>query len=158
MCAFSSCKLHKVIEVPDSVINIGGGAFSSCKDLKIIEVSSHNTAFYVENSLLLSKDGKRIIKCFDEKKEVEIPNGVEMIDDYAFEDHNDLISMILPDSVRTIGKGVFWGCGSLKNIIYKGTKAQWRTVFKGEYWDGRISDILDMKKENYIVHCVDGDE
>ncbi|MBQ3356130.1 MAG: leucine-rich repeat protein [Oscillospiraceae bacterium] len=46
-------------------------------------------------------------------KRVHIPEGVEVVEDYAFEACSMLEKVYFPDSLKTIGDGVFSGCGKL---------------------------------------------
>ncbi len=68
---------------------------------------------------------------------------------YAFQNFSELKSVTIPDSVTEIGMGAFYNCSSLTNITFKGTKAQWEAIQKGETW---ITD-----NDNYTIHCTDGD-
>ena len=43
----------------------------------------------------------------------------------------------------------FYGCSSLTDIIYNGTKAEWQKITKGDEWTWSTGDIT--------VHCTDGD-
>lgn len=63
------------------------------------------------NPLLISDDGKTLIKCIRDVVECVIPNGVEVIAEEAFRGHQELISVTIPDSVIEIGGGAFQGCG-----------------------------------------------
>lgn len=47
---------------------------------------------------------------------IEIPDGVQSINDYLFEGCTNLRSVVLPDSLKTIPIGCFMGCASLSSI------------------------------------------
>ncbi len=51
-----------------------------------------------------------------ESKIIIIPHGVEIIDDETFMDFTNLEEIIIPDSVKHIGKAAFKGCSSLKKV------------------------------------------
>ena len=58
--------------------------------------------------------------CF-EIKTIDLPRNVESIGDYAF--HNcGLESIVIPSSVKKIGKGVFVGSSSLESIFCETTE------------------------------------
>ena len=46
-----------------------------------------------------------------------------------------LTSVVIPDSVTSIGEYAFYDCIGLKNIYYRGTASQWEDISKGNYWD-----------------------
>ena len=102
---------------------------------------------------------------------VTIPSSVILIEDYAFEDCENLsimfaegmesipsralsnasgvVSVTMPESVTSIGEYAFSGCSGLTDIVYLGTKTQWNSMQKGVSWD--------FSTGNYTVHCTDGD-
>jgi hypothetical protein len=49
-----------------------------------------------------------------------IPNGVEVICDYAFSDCSSLTSINIPESVKEIHDLVFYNCSSLKSVRISG--------------------------------------
>ena len=50
--------------------------------------------------------------------ELEYFTGLTEIEDEAFSQCNSLISVSIPDNVRTIGRKAFWKCGKLKNVSF----------------------------------------
>lgn len=55
-------------------------------------------------------------------KSIQIPVGIEKVDNYAFYGCPNLTSVSLPSSIREIGKGAFGNCFALKSISLAGTK------------------------------------
>lgn len=49
-------------------------------------------------------------------KHLEIPEGVQSIDDYAFENFESLESIVIPSTMKHIGARAFRGCASLRSI------------------------------------------
>ena len=58
---------------------------------------------------------------------VDIPNGVTVIESYAFEGCSSLANIVIPNSVTNIGSSAFSGCNSLESITLP---------FVGEKLDG----------------------
>ena len=54
----------------------------------------------------------------------------------------------IPVSVKKIGADVFSGCSNLTDILYAGTKKQWKKIKKDPLWDN--------KTVNYMIRCQDG--
>ena len=58
----------------------------------------------------------------------------------------NLISVTIPNSVKSIGEKAFYNCGSLTDVYYKGSAAQWNAVMVG-------LDNDSLQKANiYFVH------
>lgn len=49
-------------------------------------------------------------------KEIQIPIGTTQIEDYAFSGNYLLEAVIIPETVKIIGKSAFWGCSKLKEL------------------------------------------
>ena len=48
------------------------------------------------------------------------------------------------NKIKSIGQEAFYGCSSLKNLYYEGTKAEWDAVTKGKNWkSGVASDFKE---------------
>lgn len=114
---FGNCNSLTSIEIPEKVTNIGEEAFNYCSSLTSINVNENNQNYSSENGVLFSKDGTKLIKYPESKKEREyiIPNNVSNIGKRAF--YNcQLENIIIPESVILIGEGAFSYCKNLKNI------------------------------------------
>ncbi len=57
-------------------------------------------------------------KCASDIEEIELPEGITTIGDYAFEDFVSLHSVKLPESLRHIGAGAFYNCKALTDINF----------------------------------------
>lgn len=78
-----------------------------------------------ESWVVYSKDGKMLISFLkyddnyfehEELVSYKVKEGTEIICDSAFSFCKNLREIIIPDSVRAIGRGAFWGCDSLSSI------------------------------------------
>ena len=80
--------------------------------------------------------------------QIIIRDGIVTICQAAFRKCLDLKTVTLPISVGYIEDYAFANCPSFMEIIYLGTKAQWRAILKAETWDDSTED--------YIITCTDG--
>ncbi|MFX1529467.1 MAG: leucine-rich repeat domain-containing protein [Promethearchaeota archaeon] len=88
---FYNNKYIKSIIIPESVIWIENNLFSGCKVEEVINKSPY---FYVDNGVLYNKEKSQVFSVFDHR----------------------LRKLILPDSVRKIGKNSFFGCENLEHL------------------------------------------
>lgn len=99
--AFNGCKALKTITLPASLSTLenepysGSGIFSGCSALKSILVEAGNKYFESDGTALYNKTKDTLI-CF--------PRGVT--------------DVVVPQSVKTIGRKAFFGCDSLQNIMF----------------------------------------
>jgi len=97
-----------------------------------------------KTTLIISEGTKEIRKPFEEIEKIIIPDGAEIIEDYAFSDYSALTSITIPDSVTSIGYGVFYNCSSLKSIYIDKEKDSLDLSYAGipenckVYWRGEF--------------------
>lgn len=114
--AFAECSSLTSITMPNTVTSIGNGAFYHCSSLKniaieIVDWEKRNYfANYVAKSSILpestfhySYNGKKL------EGEIEIPTSVAGIGNYALYKCEDVIGIVIPNSVTSIGKQAFTG-------------------------------------------------
>ena len=107
--AFEYCPIKKIV-IPENVKEIGDNPFCDVKKLECL--SEH---FIFEDNVLYSKDKKELIICNTKKKIFKVPDGVQVIRPFAFND-SKAECVILPESIVEIGKEAF--CRSkLRTII-----------------------------------------
>lgn len=74
------------------------------------------TGEYTEFSLRFLWDGDYEYSVTKDGYKLTLLKGSDILEDYAFRDCEDLASISLPESIKSIGKDAFEGCNSLKSI------------------------------------------
>ena len=83
-----------------------------------------------------------------ESLKIKIGDGMQRINSRAlFNDH--IISLSLPSTLTNLKAESLWGCSSLTNLSFRGTKKQWNDLTKGTDWNYSVPAT--------VVHCTDGD-
>ena len=98
--AFSGCTKLESIEIPNSVISIGGSAFSGTAWFK----NQPNGVVYA------GKVAYKYKGTMPQNTEITLDNGTLGIAAHAFYDCKNLISMNMPNGVISIGDYAFSGC------------------------------------------------
>ncbi len=127
--AFSGCSSLTSVRIPESVKSIGEGTFRGCSSLADITIPEsvtsigyyafHETAWY--NNL---PDGEiyigKLLYCYKGTMpigtSINVKEGTIEIGDYAFSYCTGLVSIIIPNSVTSIGYAAFQGCSSLNSV------------------------------------------
>lgn len=146
--AFCDCGKMYAVTIGSNVTDIGEGAFSGCERLHdvyyegsaerwdAIRIAEENTPLekarkhfdysIFEGMTYEVRGGEVTITDFDPSLEAAIvPEKIDgypvtAIGDNAFYACENLISVILPESVTEIGSGAFYWCGALKSITIGG--------------------------------------
>ena len=122
--SFANCQSLTSIVIPSNIKKLSFCAFSACSSL--IEVS-------LLNSMKIIEDG--LFEFCKQLQHIELPDGVETIGPRAFTNCSALESIVLPESIKRIEKKAFINCTNLKHIYFRGSKAQWDAIAKGEDFD-----------------------
>ena len=168
--AFWGCSGLTALSIGKSVRGLDSSVFENCSNLCEIEVSADNPDYRasggclieIQSGTLMLASGNAAIPtdgsvrhigqgAFQGRtnlQELVLPEGIETIGNDAFKNCTNLAQITIPETVRLI-EPAFDACRNLKNIIYSGTKAQWRAIRKGTYiGDGSCS---------FTVYCTDGE-
>lgn len=119
---FSNCKNLKRLTLPNSLTEMHSDSFffeggrTDTFDIGLTEFDVHedHPEFSVIDGILYNKDHTELILCpIGRIGEVQIPDGVMRIGDFAFVSCNRLYKITLPNSVVDIGDGAFQCCHEL---------------------------------------------
>ncbi len=113
--AFAGCSQLKSIVIPEQVGEVGASVFAGCAALEKVEVVNENTTFDSRNgcnAIVRKADNCLVAGC----KTTVIPAGVVALGEGAFM-QQPLTTVIIPSSVITYGKKVFYGCNDIESVM-----------------------------------------
>ncbi len=110
----------KELVIPNDVTSIGNYAFHTA-GLYNVESIWDNGVFYVSNYLVRAKKNKMV-------GTYSIKEGTKVILGDAFDGCELLSSIIIPNSVSSIGSGAFERCIGLTKVNYLGTVDEWAEI------------------------------
>ena len=115
--AFSYCRKLVSITIPEAVSYIGNKAFYSCRNLVAINVDAGNMHYKSDNGILFNKNGDTLIQ-FPQgiSGDYVIPDGVVIVDEGAFMECDNLVSVCLSNTVATLRTWAFSGCSNLISV------------------------------------------
>jgi len=117
-CTFGNCISLESVYIGSGITEIKLGqtnAFMDCSALTTIKVSAENNNYKSIAGNLYSKDKKLFLKYAQGKTSTSftMAEGVESVADYAFDAANNLTSIVLADSVQSMGTEAIYDCTSL---------------------------------------------
>lgn len=115
--AFYHCDSLENVSIPESVTSVSDKAFTHTAWVDDFldgstSGSDGNSDFLISGGVLVAYRG--------DLAEVTIPEGVRVIAGGAFEDHDEIKTLILPESLQDIDPKSFSGC-SLESVQYEGS-------------------------------------
>ncbi len=116
--AFFWCYSLISVTIPDSVTTIGANPFAYCQKLAEVIVSKDHPALATIDGVLFSKADRRLVWYPMTKTDASypIPQGIQIIGDYAFSCCERLAYITIPESVTSIGDFAFISCTELAYI------------------------------------------
>ena len=116
--AFSGCSGLTGMTIPAKVTSIGDSAFAGCNGLTEIWVNPANTAYSSDDYGILYDKAKTVLikapTCLSGS--FAVPDTVETIKLYAFDDCAEMTEVTIPDSVTTIEQCAFYYCYGLATV------------------------------------------
>ena len=108
-------------------------------------------AFVDEWGVKYSKDGRKLLKAPQELKGCySVKEGTRIICDDAFFKCSSLTSIVISNSVVSIGDNAFKGCNSLSNVVIPNSVT---TIEAGAFWD--CSSLTSIVIPNSVVSIGD---
>ena len=144
--AFNYKKEMTSIVIPSSVTSIKSSAFAGCESLKTAGPigGDYNIQFGWTTEIPSNAF------FYSDLEMIDIPNGITVIGDDAFNGCYKLNSVVIPESITDIETRAFKNCKKLESITYKGTIEQFALIAKGTDYKTGVASIC-------VVHCTNGD-
>ena len=126
--AFYDCKTLSLIELPETITEIGNYAFANCLGLKDVAIPQNVTligeaAFKGCKTLMkivipekVYTVGASAFENCDALRSVSLSEGLTEISSYSFGGCKNLGSVVVPNRVKTIKTGAFQNCSKLSDV------------------------------------------
>ena len=119
--AFNTCSNLTEINIPASVQNTGLRCFHNCTGLEKVITPDLKAwcgiSFYSDDANPLFYARHLYSDEDTEITEVIIPEGTEVINNYAFFNGSALTSITIPMTVKSVGRSAFEGCEALTELV-----------------------------------------
>lgn len=124
---FLDCTGLSSVTIPETVVIIGNSAFQGCTGLPSIKIPE-SVVHISDNMLSLCRNITKItlgskIKtigsyafAYTAVNDINLPEGLNVIGDFAFVLCSNLTKLTIPESVNSIGKSALEGCSKLSTI------------------------------------------
>lgn len=155
--AITNCDKLETVHIPAQVNTIDGSNFSDCDKLVSITVDSDNNYYESVEGVLFDKKHETLIKypigiTYDT---YTVPTDVRTIGEYAFAGAN-LSSVLLSENLKEIGTSAFNGCKKLESIVLPNsvsTMGIWAFANCTSLSSVTLSEKLGELKSNVFRNC-----
>ena len=158
--AFSNCLNITSLYIPENLKSVGYRSFFCCSNLNKLEIENIDAS-----SKLEIKDKTAYANALEEAwimyyaKETIIDNGTVIPDEYFKAYHKSdngfgIVTVLIPNTIKSICKEAFMYCPSLTTIYYNGTKAQWDEKVKDNIGEGNdvVTECYNEENGRKIVY------
>ncbi len=148
---FYGCSSVEVLEILGKDTCVTTSMLVHLENLKTVIVSDDNNYYKVVDNILFSKSGQTLYLYPRGKQETSytIPDGVKTIYKGAFTFNTTLEEIVLPNNSCTLEEHSMRGCKNLKNIVYQGTRTEWKNL-------KNIRDDWNWQCGEIKIICTDG--
>lgn len=130
---FESLHEAEIVKIPQTISKLDW-SFWHCRNLKSIEVHQENKTYSSIDGVLYSKDHKVLYAYPNKHGSIyEVPEGVEIIEKFAFKDCDNIKMIMLPSTIKKIMLNAFYRATNLEKVICSCTKGDF--VDEGFYGD-----------------------
>jgi len=146
--AFDSCVSLKAIDISALIKYISTDAFLSCQAL--INVDTDNLIYSSQQGVLYNKQKTKLLFCPTTDSIYQIPNSVVTIGEFAFWGKDNLKTIVIPPSVKTIEDYAFARSGLTSLKLPKSVKSVGLYSFAG----CMVLKGLDIDSTIYQIHKI----
>ena len=117
-----------------------------------IELANTNKKYYIDENkkILYKKDAKEIIMCYSKEENIDLQGeDILRIASYAFNQATNAKSIILPNSLKSIGTQVFTNCKKIEEIKIGPNVDSIDPLFKYGNYTGKVT--IDKDNPNFII-------
>lgn len=116
--SFGFCNSLTSINIPEGLNSIDVFAFYSCNSLHEFVVDDLNPDYCTKDGVLFNKEMTKLVNypCGIEDTSYEIPNGVLVVGEHAFDNCTNIKTVTFSSSVKTISRYAFRSCDNLKDV------------------------------------------
>lgn len=118
--AFKDCTALESVTMGNSVTEVEGNAFQSCNAIKRVDITDLENWLKIKFRSEYSNPLVFAHKLYLNNElvtDVVIPDSVQEIQNYAFQNYTDLKSVVIGNGVTSIGQYAFYGCTSLESVV-----------------------------------------
>lgn len=137
----------KSLYIPSSVSEINADALKGMESLGNILVEQGNKNYITKDNILYKVDEENIkIEMVPNKIEgdVELLYGLTNINTYTFENMNNIESVVVPTTVKSISHNAFIRCNNLKKLVITGSTTELSEINDDNLSFGNASDKLKV--------------
>ena len=176
--AFANCPSLQYIEIPAGCETIGEDAFYGCTSLTEFKTAKDSKFFSAENGVLYNADKTMLVAypCGNGEKYYKTPDSVTDINasafagcnfietadlssvvniqKYAFEQCENLSSVVFTDKLRTVGDCAFYDCQSLHAVrLFENIEAIGNYAFGFHYDEHAHDGSTDARNEDFTIYA-----